>query len=528
MRHHNLSSALLVEAALRRGEGVLTNRGALAVTTGKYTGRSPKDRYIVDDPRLLDVVDWSPVNQPLERQAFERLHARVRDHLDRAGETFVFEGYAGRDPRYRLPVRVVTDLAWQSLFAGCLFIQPGEVSAGAGSAQGRAPRSLSDREPPSERPLTVLAATGVEADPATDGTNSEAFIVLDLEERTIIIGGTRYAGEIKKSVFSYMNYFLPQRGVLSMHCAANAGEGGDVALFFGLSGTGKTTLSADPERHLIGDDEHGWTPEGVFNLEGGCYAKCISLSRENEPQIWEALRFGSVLENVIVDPVTRECDFDSAELTENTRAGYPLHFIPGIVESGRGDHPKTILFLSADAFGVLPPLARLDRSQAMYYLLSGYTSKLAGTERGIDEPEVTFSSCFGAPFLPLPAQTYATLLGEKIRRHNVEVYLVNTGWTGGPYGVGRRISLPHTRSLVRASLSGALKDVPFRPEPAFGLFVPESCPGVPGGMLDPKATWSDAGAYDRTAARLAERFRVNFEKFGHVDPAVSAGALGAR
>jgi phosphoenolpyruvate carboxykinase (ATP) len=503
--YRNLSVPLLVEAALRRGEGVLTSTGALAVTTGKYTGRSPRDRYIVDEPGVSEHIDWGPVNRPMAQETFARLLTRVRDHLDAADETYVFDGFVGRDPRHRLPIRVVTDQAWQSLFARGLFLRP-------------EPGELEGFQPA----LTVMSASGVEADPSKDGTNSEAFIALSFTKRTIIIGATRYAGEIKKSVFSYMNYVLPRRGVLSMHCAANTSEDGRVALFFGLSGTGKTTLSADPRRRLIGDDEHAWTDEGIFNLEGGCYAKCINLSRENEPQIWEALRFGAVLENVVVDSETREPDYDSARLTENTRAGYPVDHIPGAVLSGLADHPEVILFLTADAFGVLPPLARLDPTQAMYYLLSGYTSKLAGTERGVTEPQATFSSCFGAPFLPLPATVYAGLLGDKIARHGAEVYLVNTGWTGGPYGVGRRIGLPYTRNLVSAAVEGSLRGVPFRPEPAFGLLVPESCPGVPPEILLPRNTWADREAYDRAAQELAGRFRENFAGIRNAPPGVEA------
>ncbi len=492
---------MLIEKALLRKEGILTSSGALAVTTGKYTGRSPNDRFIADDPSVHDHVDWGRVNRPIAPEHYRRLRRRVEDHLTRIPERFVFDGFVGRDPRYRLRVRVMSDQAWNCLFAHDLLVRPED-----GELDGAEPD------------LTVLVAAGVKADPAVDGTNSEAFIIISFEDRTIIIGSALYGGEIKKSVFSYMNYVLPRQGVLSMHCAANTGPRGDVALFFGLSGTGKTTLSADPERHLVGDDEHAWTDQGIFNLEGGCYAKCINLSREKEPQIWEAIRYGAVVENVWVDPDTREIDFASAHFTENTRAGYPVDFIPGAVLSGRAGHPDVILFLTADAFGVLPPLARLDRRQAMYHFLSGYTSKLAGTERGVDEPQATFSSCFGAPFLPLPPVVYADLLGRNIDRHGTEVYLVNTGWSGGPYGVGRRMDLHHTRKMVRAAVEGLLRDVPFRPEPVFGLLVPEACPGVPTEVLQPRQTWADPEAYDRAARELAARFRRNFERFSGLAP----------
>jgi len=500
VQHRNLPIPALVEKAVTRGEGLLTDRGALAVLTGKFSGRSPDDRYIVDEPSSRDHIDWGPVNRPLSRESFRRLRRRVEDHLDSLDERFVFDGFIGRDPRYRVPVRVVTEKAWHNLFARDLLIRPEE-----GELEGFEPA------------LTVLNAAGVEADPAADGTNSEAFVAISFEERAIVIGTALYGGEIKKSIFSYMNYVLPRQGVLSMHCAANAGRDGSTALFFGLSGTGKTTLSADPDRRLIGDDEHAWTEEGIFNLEGGCYAKCIRLSKENEPQIWEAIRFGAVVENVVLHPETRAIDFDDDSITENTRAGYPLDHIPGAVESGLGEHPKVIFFLTADAFGVLPPIARLDQAQAMYYLMSGYTSKLAGTERGITEPQATFSSCFGAPFLPLRPAVYAELLGEKMARHGSVVYLVNTGWSGGPYGVGRRISLPHTRRLVAAAASGLLENVPFRAEPAFRLMVPETCPGVPAEMLLPRNTWADKEAYDRAARELAGRFEKNFQKFRGVD-----------
>jgi phosphoenolpyruvate carboxykinase (ATP) len=521
--HQNPPVPALLEAALRRGEGILTSAGALAVSTGKYTGRSPEDRYIVDDTEVHDAVDWGKDNLPIARDRYEGLRRRVEAALGRADETFVFQGFVGRDPAYRWPVRVVTDDAWRSLFARTLFIRGEEAEA-----DDRAAAAAGFGAPPVRPTLTVLASSTTEAVPAEDGTRSEAFIILDLTARTVIIGGTRYAGEIKKSIFAFMNYVLPRLGVLSMHCGANVGpRGSDTALFFGLSGTGKTTLSADEERQLIGDDEHGWNDAGIFNLEGGCYAKCINLSREKEPQIWEALRFGAVLENVTVDPATRECDFSDDSVTENTRAAYPLSLIPGALPTGRSGHPQTLLFLSADAFGVLPPIARLSRDQAMYYFLSGYTSKLAGTERGITDPQETFSAGFGSPFLPLRAEVYAQLLGERLGRHEAEVYLVNTGWSGGPYGVGRRMDLPLTRTLVRAVIEDRLAGVSFRPDPVFGVMVPEACPGVPRDILTPRNTWADKAGYDRVAKMLAARFRANFARFGAATAAVrEAGPRG--
>lgn len=500
----NLSVAELVEAAVRRGEGLLTASGALRVATGKYTGRSPNDKFVVDTPAVHDKIWWGN-NVPFEPDRFERLYRRLLAYLQQR-ELFIFDGFAGADPAYRLPIRVINELAWQNLFAHQLFRRPTQ-------------EELAEHEPG----FTIIAAPGFKADPAVDGTRSEAFIILDFERRLVLIGGTSYAGEIKKSVFTIMNYLLPQQGVLSMHCSANQGAGGDVALFFGLSGTGKTTLSADPERLLIGDDEHGWSDAGIFNFEGGCYAKCIRLSYEREPQIWEAIRFGTVLENVILDPQTRVPDYDDESITENTRAAYPLEHIPGAVPSGRGEQPRTVVFLTADAFGVLPPIARLTREQAMYHFISGYTSKLAGTERGITEPQATFSTCFGAPFLPLPPSVYAELLGERINRHGTEVYLVNTGWSGGAYGVGRRMNLEYTRAMVRAAVSGQLRRVPCTPDPVFKVLVPESCPGVPAAVLRPQEAWADKEAYTRTAHSLAARFAANIKKFS----AVSADVLAA-
>jgi phosphoenolpyruvate carboxykinase (ATP) len=508
--HANLSPADLIEHALRRGEGILADQGALVAATGKHTGRSPKDRYLVASPAVRDDIDWGRINQPMEPEAFERLHGKVRSYLQ-GRELFVQDGWACADPRYRLPARVVAEEAWHALFARCLLLRP-------------SPQDLRRFQPG----LTVLHAAGMQADPNTDGTRSETFIVLDLEARLVLIGGTRYAGEIKKSVFSVLNYCLPRQGVLPMHCSANIGPAGDTALFFGLSGTGKTTLSADPERRLIGDDEHGWSAHGIFNFEGGCYAKTIKLSRDGEPQIWNAIRFGSVLENVMLDPDTRRPDFDDDRLTENTRAAYPVEFIDGCELSGQGGHPRHILFLTCDTFGVLPPLSRLTPEQALYYFLSGYTAKVAGTERGVKEPEATFSTCFAAPFLPLPATTYADGLAERLRKHRAEVWLVNTGWTGGSFGEGRRIPLDVTRAMVRAVLSGQLDGVPCAPDPVFGLPIPAGCPGVPAALLQPRSTWSSASAYDARARRVVELFRANFQQYaGQVSDAVrQAGPVG--
>jgi len=499
----NLSVPRLVEEALKRGEGFLTDSGALNVFTGKYTGRSPDDKFIVDEPSVHDKIWWGN-NKPIEPENFENLLKRLMAYLQNR-DLFIFDGFAGADPKYRLPIRVINEYAYQNLFCRQLFIVPSDDE-------------LVNHEPG----FTVICAPGFKADPETDKVNSEAFIILSFEKKLVIIGGSQYAGEMKKSIFSVLNYIMPQQGVLSMHCSANVGKDGSTALFFGLSGTGKTTLSADPHRFLIGDDEHGWSDDGIFNFEGGCYAKCINLSREKEPQIYDAIKFGAVLENVIVDEDTRIPDYDSDEVTENTRAAYPVEFIPGAVIPGVGGHPKTVVFLTADAFGVLPPIAKLTREQAMYYFISGYTSKLAGTERGITEPQATFSSCFGAPFLPLSPMVYAKLLGEKIEKHDVNVFLVNTGWTGGPYGVGKRMDLGYTRAMIKAALDGELDSVEYEEDPIFGLMIPKSCPEVPSQVLNPRNTWSDKDAYDKAAASLAESFAKNIAKFSGIAPEVIA------
>jgi phosphoenolpyruvate carboxykinase (ATP) len=498
--HVGLAPAALIELAVRRGEGVLADNGALTVCTGLHTGRSPRDRYIVAEPTSEGEIAWGKINQPMAADVFEHLLHRVLAYLQ-GREWFVEERSACAESAYALPVRVIADRAWQALFAQCLL-----------------------REGTSAPGLTVLCASGMQANPAIDGTRSETFIVLHLSRRLVLIGGTEYAGEVKKAVFSTLNYLLPHEGVFPMHCAANVGSDGSTALFFGLSGTGKTTLSADPERRLIGDDEHGWSSAGVFNIEGGCYAKTIRLSRDGEPQIWNAIRFGSVLENVVLDPHTRHPDYDDDHLTENTRAAYPLSHIDNIKMDSLGGHPSTILFLTCDAFGVLPPLSRLTEEQALYHFLSGYTAKVAGTEVGVTEPEATFSTCFAAPFLPLRPVRYAELLQQRLREHGSRVWLVNTGWTGGPHGRGRRISLASTRAMVRAVLAGVLDDVELTAEPFFGLRVPVSCPGVPAELLQARRTWPDEAAYDGQARRLAELFGTNFAAHA---PYVSEGVRQA-
>ncbi|UCZ52375.1 phosphoenolpyruvate carboxykinase (ATP) [Bacillus shivajii] len=497
--HTDLSTTCLIEKALERNEGRLTSTGAFCATTGKYTGRSPKDRFVVEERSTVDKVDWGTVNQPVSSDVFERLYLKVLHYLSEKDELFVRHGFAGADKAHRLPIRIVNEYAWHNLFVQQLFIRP-------------IAEELASLIPE----FTIVSAPGFKANPEVDGTKSETFIMVSLEKRTILIGGTEYAGEMKKSIFSVMNYLLPERNVLSMHCSANVGVEGDVALFFGLSGTGKTTLSADPHRSLIGDDEHGWSNTGVFNIEGGCYAKCINLSEEKEPQIYNAIRFGSVLENVVIDDNTREPDYDDNLYTENTRAAYPIESIPNCATPSIAGHPNTIIFLTADAFGVLPPISKLTKEQAMYHFLSGYTSKLAGTERGITEPEATFSTCFGSPFLPLPAMTYAKMLGEKINEHDVDVYLVNTGWSGGSYGIGKRMNLPYTRAMVQAALEGELKSAETVKDPIFGLNVPLHCPGVPDEVLQPRETWTDKEAYDKKATELAQQFKANFKKFEDV------------
>ncbi len=493
------SVPFLVERALKKEEADITSSGAIVTTTGQYTGRSPHDRFIVEEDSTKDDISWGTVNKPISSDVFDALYKKVTDYLAQKEEIYVFKGFAGADKRSQLPIQVVNEFAWQNLFVHQLFVRPTEEELKEHEAQ-----------------FTVIAAPGFKADPAVDGTNSEAFVLISFDKRTVLIGGTEYGGEMKKSIFSIMNYLLPKKGILSMHCSANVGENGDSALFFGLSGTGKTTLSADADRKLIGDDEHGWSDDGVFNIEGGCYAKCINLSAEKEPEIYNAIQFGTVLENVAIDEKSHVADYDDNRYTENTRAAYPIQAIENIVEPSMAGHPKTIVFLTADAFGVLPPISKLTKEQAMYHFLSGFTSKLAGTERGVTEPEATFSSCFGEPFLPLHPTVYAEMLGEKIDEHGAQVFLVNTGWTGGGYGVGERINLPYTRAMVRAAIAGKLNDVETVQDPIFGLHMPTTIEGVPTDMLNPRNVWEDKEAYDAQATKLANLFHDNFKRFGDV------------
>ena len=498
--HWNLVAPVLVQHAIRLGEGELADMGPFVAVTAPHTGRSPNDKFVVREPDSEADVDWGKVNQAIGREHFEALRADVQQYLDGRDELFVEDLYCGADPTYRLAVRYVSPNAWHMAFVRNMFIRPD-----ASELPTFAPN------------FTVLHAPEFQADPARHGTRTGTFIVLDLSQRTILIGGTRYAGELKKSMFTVMNYYMPKQGVLSMHCSANIGPAGDTALFFGLSGTGKTTLSADPQRSLIGDDEHGWSRDGVFNYEGGCYAKVINLSAEGEPDIYRTTQmFGTILENVVLDSLKRTVRFEDQSITENTRASYPLHYIPNHVSNGRGGHPRNIVFLTADAFGVLPPVAKLSREQAMYYFLSGYTAKVAGTERGVTEPQATFSACFGGVFLVWHPTVYAELLGDLLDQHKSQVWLVNTGWSGGAYGVGKRMKLAHTRAMVHAALGGALDGTKTRTDPVFGLAVPQSVPNVPVEILDPRGTWSDSSAYDAQAKKLAEMFRRNFEKFGGV------------
>jgi len=494
--YSQLSPAELVEHALARKEGILNETGALVVSSAPYTGRSPHDRFIVQDSvSVASHIDWGDVNRPISRECFDRVKAKMMAYL-RERDIYVFDGFAGANERHRLPVRFINELASQNLFVHQLFIRPNDVELARFQPQ-----------------FTVMCAPGLKLDPETDGVHSEAAVLVCFEERLILVAATRYSGEMKKSIFSVMNYLLPEEHVLPMHCAANIGDDGRTALFFGLSGTGKTTLSADPERRLIGDDEHGWCDDGVFNMEGGCYAKTLRLNKDHEPEIWNAIRFGALVENVAIDERTRIFDYDDDSITENGRVGYPITYISNAELSGAGPHPSVIIFLTADAFGVLPAVAKLTPEQAQYHFLSGYTSKLAGTERGIKEPKAAFSCCFGAPFMPRPAHEYAELLKERIERHHAQVYLINTGWQGG--GVctgGKRISIPNTRAIVRAALNGTLDDVAYRHDDLLNLDVPLSCPDVPAGVLDPRSQWADPSAYDAAARKLATMFAENFRR----------------
>lgn len=494
--HYDLSPARLYELALDRGEGQLAAEGPLVVRTNPHTGRSPKDRFLVKTENNEDTINWSDQNIPTDRETFGHIHEKMMRYAE-GRDLFVQDLFAGADEAYRMPVRIVTEKAWHSLFAYNMFIR-------------RHADAVADFEPG----FTVVDLCGFEADPKADNVRSEAVILVDFEQRLILIGGTNYAGEIKKSVFSVLNYILPEEDVLPMHCSANQGEAGDTAVFFGLSGTGKTTLSADKRRTLIGDDEHAWSDRGVFNFEGGCYAKTIDLSPEGEPEIYSTTkRFGTILENVIVDPETRVPDFSDDSITQNTRSSYPLHFIPNASPTGKGGHPSNVVFLTYDAFGVLPPVSKLSPAQAMYHFLSGYTAKVAGTERGINEPKATFSACFGAPFMVRHPAVYAELLGGKIREHGARCWLINTGLTGGSYGTGHRIELKYTRAMVDAALSGELDSAETETDPFFGLEIPTEVPGVPSGVLNPRKTWESREAYDRQARKLADMFARNFEKY---------------
>lgn len=490
-------TAVLYEQIVKRGEGLVTHLGAVAVKTGHYTGRAANEKFIVDEPTCHDHIAWGKVNQPFDPAKFDALYNRMMAYLH-GKDIFVQDCFAGASPEHRLPVRVITEKAWHSLFARNMFVRA-------------TPEELANHKPG----FTVIDLPNFHAVPKIDGTNTETFIIVNFARKVIIIGGTSYAGEIKKSIFTILNYLLPQdKGVLSMHCSANVGEKGDVSVFFGLSGTGKTTLSADPKRSLIGDDEHGWDEVGVFNFEGGCYAKIINLSKEAEPEIYETTRrFGTILENVAIDTVSRRVDLNDDSFTENTRASYPITHIPNVVREGMGGHPTNIVMLTCDAFGVLPPIAKLSPEQAMYHFLSGYTAKVAGTEAGITEPQAAFSTCFGAPFMALHPSVYAKLLGEKIAKHQVDCWLVNTGWSGGPYGVGSRMKIAYSRALVNAAIAGTLSAGEFEKDPFFGLMIPKACPGVPAEVLNPRNTWSDKAKYDETAKGLVERFHKNFEQY---------------
>jgi phosphoenolpyruvate carboxykinase (ATP) len=491
----NLAAAALYEEAVRRNEGVIAAEGPLSCRTGLHTGRSPNDKFLVREPASEQNIAWGKVNRAMEPEQFDALHRDLLASLT-GKELFVLDCFAGADPAYRLPVRIINELAWHNLFCRNLFIDDPEA------AEASSPQ------------FTIIDSPSFKADPKRHGTNSDVAIVVNFAKKLVLIVGSSYAGEMKKSIFSVLNYILPLQGVLSMHCSANVGEAGDVALFFGLSGTGKTTLSSDPDRKLIGDDEHGWSDRGVFNFEGGCYAKTIRLSADAEPQIYATTRrFGTVLENVVVDPESRALDLDDDRFTENTRAAYPISFIENAVPAGQAGHPKNVVMLTADAFGVMPPISRLTPEGAMYHFLSGYTAKVAGTEKGVTEPKATFSTCFGAPFLPLAPSRYATMLGEKIAKHGVRVWLVNTGWTGGPYGLGRRMKISYTRAMVRAVLSGALDKMPYERDPIFNVDVPSACPDVPSEVLKPRNTWTDGAAYDAQANKLALMFAENFKAF---------------
>ncbi|MCL2433789.1 MAG: phosphoenolpyruvate carboxykinase (ATP) [Clostridia bacterium] len=508
--HRNLPVGQQVQRAVERGEGVLSNNGALCVFTGQYTGRSTEDRFVVDTPGIHDDIAWGKVNVPISDEKFQRIYSRMQSYLQNR-ELFIFDGYACADPAHRLNVRVINEFVSQNMFISSLLIK---------FENNIAPADFKED-------FTVICAPGFKCIPELDGVRSEAAIILNIEERLVIVAGSQYSGEMKKSVFATLNYLLPKKNVFPMHCSANMGKKGDVALFFGLSGTGKTTLSADPQRYIIGDDEHGWSTDGIFNFEGGCYAKCINLRYESEPQIWDSIKFGSLVENVVYDEFSREFDYDDETFTENTRVGFPITFIPNAVIPGVGKHPDTVVFLTADAFGVMPPIARLTPDAAMYHFLSGYTARLAGTERGLTKPEPVFSTCFGGPFMPMRPSVYAKLLGDRLAETGAKVYLVNTGWTGGPPGVGHRMSIAHTRAMITAVLEGELDNVPFAHNEFFNLDYPTACPGVPAEVLNPENTWADKAAYREEAKKVSGMFAKNFEKYPDVPQSVKdAGPQG--
>lgn len=495
--HRNLNIPLLIEKSITRGEGKLTKKGALAVTTGKYTGRSPNDRYIVDKGQSHDLVNWGKTNLSISESGFNALHDHLADYLSRQPELFIFDGMAGADPKHTVHIRVVNDLPHQNLVTQNLLRRP-------------TPEELKKHEPA----YTVLVSPNCKADPEKHNTNSEAFIVLNFEDNLILVGGSGYAGEIKKSVFTLMNYLYPNKGILPMHCGANVGKkDGDVSLFFGLSGTGKTALSTDPKRYLLGDDEHGWSEDGIFNFEGGCYAKCINLDPVKEAQIFHSIKHGALVENVVMDPDTREIDYSDGSLTENTRAGYPMHHIDDAILSGVAGHPKNIFFLTADAFGIIPPISKLNQEEAMYHFLSGYTAKLAGTERGVTEPTATFSAFFGEPFMPQKPMVYANLLKKYISKYKTNVWLINTGWTGGPYGVGHRMDIVHTRATINAAIEGKLDNVNTERHQQLNLNMVVECPDVPSDVLNPRSTWKDKAAYDAKANDLAKLFVNNIKRW---------------
>ncbi|USN98126.1 MAG: phosphoenolpyruvate carboxykinase (ATP) [Phycisphaeraceae bacterium] len=512
--HRNLPAAELVERALASGEGRLASNGALVCMTGDRTGRSPKDKYLEDTPGIHEKIWWGSVNMPITTEHFDEALAIATEHLNAVPDRYVFEGWAGADTKHRLGVQVVTEMAWHALFAQTLFIEPGSASDPSGL--------------PWKHDWTILNAANrrlTDEEQARFGVKSPVLIAQSIERKLVVILGSEYAGEIKKSIFYAMNFDMPEQGVFPMHCSANIANDDptNVALFFGLSGTGKTTLSADPNRSLIGDDEHGWGPNGVFNFEGGCYAKCIRLSQAGEPQIWNAIRFGSVLENTVIDEKTRVPDFDDGSITENTRVTYPVDFIPGATIPSVAGHPKNVIFLTADAYGVLPPVSKLTPEQAMYYFINGYTSKLAGTEAGVTEPQPNFSPCFGGPFMPRRPSEYAKMLADRIKKYKANVWLLNTGWTGGPYGEGHRFELGYTRAMVTSILNGTLAREEFDADPIFGLFVPRHVKGVPAGVLHPEDTWDNAERYRAQAMKLASKFRENEKKFIMSDEVLAAG-----